>query len=59
MRQSLAVRLDGAVLEPADISIWDEERVRLTTFHHFFTAGCEGPGDAVPLEFLGLNRLLD
>jgi len=34
-RQSLAVRLDGAVLEPADISIWDE-----------------GPGDAVPLEFL-------
>eukprot|EP00434_Breviolum_minutum_P042798 symbB.v1.2.038110.t1/scaffold5828.1/size23302/5 len=23
-----------------------------TTFHHFFTAGCEGPGDAVPLEFL-------
>lgn len=59
VRQSLAVRLDGAVLEPADISIWDEERVRLTTFHHFFTAGCEGPGDAVPLEFLGLNRLLD
>ncbi len=30
-----------------------------TTFHHFFTtfsplSGCEGPGDAVPLELPGL-----
>eukprot|EP00913_Durusdinium_trenchii_P019929 g18733.t1 len=37
-RHSLAVRLDGILLEPADISIWDEDR---------------GPENgSVPLEFL-------